>query len=194
MPLFAVVRAKRPRLIVAPLSALQGLGNFPIVTDSNSPKCYFFLELPPNRNDLSPVHGRLLPLCFQGARRLMEKRKRAPPSSAEEAPRPLMIWPRAKNLEPPPMRGEAGTSPSPQVLASGPLIENGGFASRSLDSPFIGCSGAPRQPSESTQAEADGVSPPNETAAGGPTKRSPARAGGVARPRGKIGALGLGGK
>jgi hypothetical protein len=27
----------------------------------------------------------------------MEKRKRAPPSSAEEAPRPLMIWPRAKN-------------------------------------------------------------------------------------------------
>jgi hypothetical protein len=42
MPLFAVVRAKRPRLIVAPLSALQGLGNFPIVTDSNSPERLFF--------------------------------------------------------------------------------------------------------------------------------------------------------
>jgi hypothetical protein len=34
---------------------------------------------------------------------------------------------------------------------------------------------------------------PNETATESPTKRSPAR-GGSARPRGKIGALGLGGK
>ncbi len=31
-------------------------------------------------------------------------------------------------------RGAGGSSPSPQVLASEPLIEDGGFASRSLDS------------------------------------------------------------
>src|SRR5580700_5434111 len=45
-----------------------------------------------------------------------------------------------------------GGGPSPQVLASGPLIEDGGFTSRSLDSLCIGCSGAPPQPSESTHA------------------------------------------
>jgi hypothetical protein len=76
------------------------------------------------------------------------------------------------------MRGEAGSSPSPQVLASGPLIENGGFASRSLDSPCIGCSGPPRQPSESTHAEADGVSRPNEN---GPPQKEARASGGLDR-------------
>jgi hypothetical protein len=180
MPLFAVVRAKRPRLIVAPMSALQGLGNITIVTDSNAPKCYFFLELLPLRSELSPVHRRLLPRYFQ-ARPFTGNAREAGGVSAEESPRPLMIWPRAKNLEPPPMRGEAGTSPSPQVLASGPLIENGGFVSRSLDSPCIGCSGPPRQPSESTHAEAGGVSPPNEN---GPPQKEAPRAGREPRSRG----------
>jgi hypothetical protein len=131
MPLFPVVRAKRRSLVITRLSALQGLSNFPIVTDSNSLRGYFFLELLPHRSELSPVHRRLLTAIFSSAG-IHRKRKRSRSSSAEEAPRPLMIWPRAKNLEPPPMRGEAGTSPSPQVLASGPLIENREFASRSL--------------------------------------------------------------
>jgi hypothetical protein len=68
-----------------------------------------------------------------------------------------MIWPRAKNLEPPAARGGWGGGPSPQVLASGPLIEDGGFTSRSLDSPCIGCSGASRQPPESTHATDAGL-------------------------------------
>jgi hypothetical protein len=180
MPLFPVVRAKRRSLVITRLSALQGLSNFPIVTDSNSLRGYFFLELLPHRSELSPVHRRLLTAIFSSAG-IHRKRKRSRSSSAEEAPRPLMIWPRAKNLEPPPMRGEAGTSPSPQVLASGPLIENGGFVSRSLDSPCIGCSGPPRQPSESTHAEAGGVSPPNEN---GPPQKEAPRAGREPRSRG----------
>jgi hypothetical protein len=74
MPLFAVVRAKRPRLVIAPLSALQGLGNFPIVTDSNCQRSYFFLELLPHRSELSPVHRRLL--IAREARQLPPKKHR----------------------------------------------------------------------------------------------------------------------
>src|SRR5271169_3202936 len=36
-----------------------------LIIESNSPKGYFFLELLPNRSELSPVHGRLLPDMFQ---------------------------------------------------------------------------------------------------------------------------------
>src|SRR5580704_19405364 len=57
MPLFAVVRAKRRSLVITRLSAFQGLSGFPIVAESNSPKCNFFLELVPNRNEVSPPHG-----------------------------------------------------------------------------------------------------------------------------------------
>ena len=65
MPLFAVVRAKRRPLVITCLSALQDLSYFPLIGESNSPKGYSFLELPPNHSELSPVHGRLLPLCFK---------------------------------------------------------------------------------------------------------------------------------
>jgi hypothetical protein len=36
------------------------------------------------------------------------------------------------------MQGQAGAFPSPQVLASEPFFEGGGFASRSLDSSRVG--------------------------------------------------------
>jgi hypothetical protein len=37
---------------------------FFIFAETNSPKCDFFLDLVPNRNEVSPPHGRLLPLCL----------------------------------------------------------------------------------------------------------------------------------
>ena len=67
MPLFAIVRPKRRGLVIAPLGALQGLSNFPIIGNSDSLKGYFSLELPPSQNELSPVHRRLLPLCSNAA-------------------------------------------------------------------------------------------------------------------------------
>lgn len=146
MSLFAMVRAKRPRLIVAPLSALQGLSNFPLISQSNSPRGYFSLELRPHRSELSPVHRRLLPRYFK-APAVHRKRKRSPSSAAEEAPRPIMIWPRAKNLKPSAARGRRGKLfPSPQILAGGPLIEDGGFATRKSRQFRVGAMALRRNP------------------------------------------------
>jgi hypothetical protein len=61
VPLFAVVRAKRPNVLVTRPSALQSLSNFPIIDDSHSPTGYFFLDMVKHRSELSPVHEYLLP-------------------------------------------------------------------------------------------------------------------------------------
>jgi hypothetical protein len=96
MPLFSAVRAKGLHPVISSLSALQGLSNFPvIIVEHDSPKSYFFIELLPNRSEFSPVHESLLPLLFQ-ARAIRGKRRKGPSSSAKEAPRPIMIWPRPK--------------------------------------------------------------------------------------------------
>jgi hypothetical protein len=113
---------------------------------SSSPTAY------PRQQDRATVGMDASYRCVLSACKFTGKRRRGPSSSAEGAPRPIMFWPRARNLEPPATRGGWGGAPSPQVLASGPLIEDGGFTSRSLDSPCIGCSGAAPQPSESTHA------------------------------------------
>src|SRR5208282_3735046 len=73
-----------------------------LIIESNSPKGYFFLELLPNRSELSPVHGRLLPLCFN------------PSSSAEGTARPVLIGARRGNnyCEPPAVAGRGGYLPN----------------------------------------------------------------------------------
>ena len=134
MPPFAVVKAKRRPLVITPLSAFQGLSNFPVIGDSSSVKGYFSLELLPNRSELSPVHGRLLPGMFQAPavhgktqERPVKFRRRSTAANHDLA----AATNRLDHLQ---CRAGGAASQSPQVLAGEPLIKDDGFASRSLDS------------------------------------------------------------
>jgi hypothetical protein len=80
MPLFLAVRTKRRHPVNRTISALQGLSNFPVMVEHDSPKSYFFFELLPDCSELSPVHESLLPLCFklnaEEARQVPPKKRR----------------------------------------------------------------------------------------------------------------------
>jgi hypothetical protein len=67
------------------------------------------------------------------------------------------------------MRAQLGGAPSPQALASEPLIEDGGFAKP--DSSALGAMALRGNP-RNLLTRGDGVSPPNETAAESPGGRS----------------------
>jgi len=67
VPLFAIVRPIRRRLVIATLGRLQGVGNLSIIGECDSSKGHFFHELLPSQNELSPAHGGLLLLRSNAA-------------------------------------------------------------------------------------------------------------------------------